>query len=139
VDPQANQLLNERLNKTTLGLQEKTREANEWARKYHELSEQVARINDHRLTPRVEGLLRRWELKEAETLLKRSTISMAQYQSIQEGMSYQEASKIFGRLGVESASAQNINSYHWQNPDGSVVAVTFINNQVQSKSQHGLR
>jgi hypothetical protein len=38
VDPHAMQRLNERLSKKDLDLQEKTREANEWARKYRELS-----------------------------------------------------------------------------------------------------
>jgi hypothetical protein len=139
VAPQANQLLNERLNRTNLALQEKTREANEFARKYHELSQQVTRINDNKLTPRVEGLLRQGELKEAEALLRSSTISMAQYQSIQPGMSYQEVVKLLGRTGVESGSAENVASYHWLNADESMVAIVFTNGQVGSKVQHGLR
>ena len=104
------QLVNERLSRTNLALQEKTRQADEWVSKYHELSQQVARINDNTLTPRVQGLLRKGELKEAEALLRRSAISMAQYAAIQDRMSYQEVMKIFGRPGEESARAGNVAS-----------------------------
>jgi hypothetical protein len=139
VDPQAMQLLNERLNRTNLALQEKTREANELARKYHELSRQAEVIQDNKLTPQVKGLLREWKLKEADALLRGSAISMAQYDTIQTGMSYQEVVKILGRPGVEAASSQNGAGYRWQNADGSMVSVIFVNGRVGGKGQNGLR
>jgi hypothetical protein len=139
VDPQANQLLNERLNRTNLALEEKIREANELARKYHELLQQVNAIQDNKLTTQVKGLLRELKLEQADAVLKKSAISMNQYTAIQDGMSYQQVIRILGRPGMEISRSGNIAAYLWQNPDTSVVNVTFINNEVGVKTQYGLR
>jgi hypothetical protein len=69
-------------------VEQKTKEANEWARKYHELLRQAELIRDQKLTPQAKALVHEGKLKQADTLLKRSTISMAQYHAIKEGMSY---------------------------------------------------
>jgi hypothetical protein len=139
VDPHAMQLLNERLNRTNLDLQEKTRQANELAAKYNQLSQQTERVKDDKLATRVKVLLSDLKLEEADALLRKSAISMAQYAAIQDGMSYQEVVKIFGRPGVENAKAGNVTSYAWQNADGSMAAITFIDDRVGSKGQNGLR
>src|SRR5262245_29544871 len=49
VDPQVLQRVNERLNKANPDLQQKTHEANEWIRKFNELSRQVATNQDKNL------------------------------------------------------------------------------------------
>jgi hypothetical protein len=139
VDPHAMQLLNERLNRTNLALQEKTRQANELDAKYHQLSQQAEIIKDDKLATQVKGLLSDLKLEEADALLRKSAISMAQYAAIQEGMSYQEVVKVFRRSGVENAKAGNVANYSWQNADGSMVAIVFVDGRVGSKGQQGLR
>ena len=120
-------------------VEQKTKEANEWARKYHELSRQAEVSQDKKLAGETKALLREGKLGEADSLLRRSAISMAQYHAIQPGMSYQEVVKVLGRPGVERGSAQNVASYLWQNADGSMVAIVFTNSRVGSKTQSGLR
>jgi hypothetical protein len=137
--PHALQLINERLNRTNLALQEKTRQANELAAKYHQLSQQAELIKDDKRATQAKSLLSELKLEEADALLRTTTISMAQYAAVQEGMSYQEVANGFRRHGVESAKAGSVASYTWQNVDGSMVAITFIDGRVGSKAQHGLR
>ena len=120
-------------------VEQKNQEANEWARKYHELLQKAKFIQDSNITSQAENLVRQGKLKEADDLLKRSTISMAQYEAIQDGMDYQQVVRIFGRPGVEKASGGPVASYGWSNADGSMVSITFINGQKKSKAQHGLR
>jgi hypothetical protein len=139
VDPEAMQRLNERLNKANLDLEQKKREANEWARKYHELSQQAEIMQDKKVTPRAKDFLREGRLEDADALLRRSTISMAQYHAIQTGMSYPEVVNILGRPGVEISRGGNIVNYAWINPDGSQLGVLFANGQAGPKSQGGLR
>jgi hypothetical protein len=146
VDPKALEALNRdlgftkgQLRLTNQQLEQKTKEANEWAHKYRELSQQNQVLNDEKLTQRVKGLLSEGKLEEADTLLRRSAISMAQYQAIQPGMSYPEVVKILGRPGVEGASSASVINYSWRNTDGSIVAVVFTNGQVGAKNQGGLR
>ena len=146
IDPKALDALNRdlgltrgQLRLTKEQLEQKTREANEWARKYQELSQQAKATQDKQLGRQAEALVREGKLEEADTLLRRSAISMAQYHAIQPGMSYPEVIKILGRPGVEHGSGANVASYVWQNPDGSMVAVVFTNGRVGAKNQGGLR
>jgi hypothetical protein len=116
--------------------------ANDLFRRYHELFRQAGFIQDPRLTPRAQDLVREGRLKEAETLLNRSTISMAQYHAIREGqtgMSYQEVVNILGRPGIEQGRSGPVVSYTWGNPDGSLISITFTDGRAMSKVQHGLR
>jgi hypothetical protein len=127
-------------------LEQKTREANEWFRKYQELSRHFEAIQDDKLTLQGKALLREGRLKEADALLRQSAISMDQYQAIQTGptgMSIPEVVKILGRRGVglgrsDHPSATVVN-YMWRNGDGSGLAVVFVNGRASSKSQSGLR
>jgi hypothetical protein len=149
VDPKALDALNRELGLTQGQLrlsnqqvEQKTQEANEWARKYHELLQQAKSIQDSNITSQAENLVRQGKLKDADDLLKRSTISMAQYHAIREGqtgMSYQEVVNILGRPGIEKGSAGPVVSYAWGNPDGSLISITFADGRAMSKAQHGLR
>jgi len=107
--------------------------------KVSQLSQQTERIKDDKLTTRVKGLLSDLKLEEADTLLRKSAISMSQYATIQDGMSYQEVVEIFGRHGVERGKTGNIAQYSWQNADRSMAAITFVDGRVMNKAQHGLR
>jgi Domain of Unknown Function with PDB structure (DUF3862) len=125
-------------------LEQKTKEANEWARKYHELSRQAEASQDKTLARETKALLREGKLEEADTLLRRSAISMAQYHAIQTGMSYPEVVRVLGRPGVEYGSSAhgsgpNIVQYIWQNANGSFVMLVFVNDQVHQKVQRLLR
>jgi hypothetical protein len=146
VDPQAVEALNRdlgltkgQLRLTNQQLEQKTKEANEWTRKYHELSQRADVLQDNKLTPQAKAFVREGKLEEADTLLKRSTISMAQYHAIQPGMSYEEVVKILGRLGVEAGRTENFVDYTWRNPDWSMIAVGFPNGRAGAKHQAGLR
>jgi hypothetical protein len=145
VAPQALDALNRelglthgQLRLTNQQLEQKT-EANEWARKYHELFKGADLIQDNNITPQTKDLLREGKLKEADTLLRRSTISRAQYQVLQDGMSYQEVVQILGRPGVESGRAGNYVDYLWYNPDGSALAAGFVDGRMTVKNPAMLR
>jgi hypothetical protein len=140
VDPKALDVLNRdlgltkgQLRLTKEQLEQKTKEANEWARRYHELLRQAEAIQDKKLGPQAKALVQEGKLKEADTL-----ISMAQYHAIQMGMSYQEVVKILGRPGVEASRSEGMVAYIWQNADFSAVVVVFINDRVHTKSPSGL-
>jgi hypothetical protein len=146
VDPKALEALNRelgltqgQLRLTNQQLEWKTKEANEWARKYQELSQQAKVTQDKQLGRQAEALLHDGKLEEAKALLKQPTISMAQYDAIQIGMSYPEVVRILGRPGVEASRGPGIVGYIWQNADLSAVVVVFINDQVHTKSPSGLR
>jgi hypothetical protein len=146
VDPKALDALNGdlgltkgQLRLTKEQVEQKTKEANEWARKYHELLRQAEIIRDQNLTPQAKAFVHEGKLKEADALLRRSTIRMAQYHAIQEGMSYQEVVNILGRPGVETSRGGNLVNYHWLNPDGSHLGILFTNGQAGPKEQGGLR
>jgi hypothetical protein len=103
------------------------------------LSRQAEAIQDNKLTPQAKALVHEGKLKEADALLRQSAISMAQFQAIQTGMSYQEVVKVLGRPGVEGASGRNIINYTWRNLDWSMVGVLFVNGRVEVKTPAGLR
>jgi hypothetical protein len=137
VDPKALEALHRELGLTAGQLrltkdqlEQKTKDANEWAAKYHKLLRQAEAIQDKSITPRAKELVREGKLKEADTLLKRSTISMAHYNAIRDGMTYQEVVKILGRPGVEEGRSRSgditVTHYKWKNPDQTYLGVTFI-------------
>jgi hypothetical protein len=145
VDPKALDALNRdlgltkgQLRLTNQQLEQKTKEANELARKYHDLSRQFETIQDNRITSQGKALLNDWKLEEARNLLKQSVISRAQFQTIKDGMSYQEVVRILGRAGVEGASAGSVMNYSWHNPDMSMAVVLFINGLVSGKNPGSL-
>jgi hypothetical protein len=70
LDPKALQRLNELLDKKDLELQDKIREAEEWTRKYHELSQRLAEEGkDNALARKAQALFREGKLEEAGALL----------------------------------------------------------------------
>ena len=76
VDPKALARLNELLDKKDLELQEKIREAEEWTRKYHELSQRLAEEGrDNALARQAEVLLKEGKLEDAGALLDRMIAS----------------------------------------------------------------
>lgn len=147
VDPTALDALNRelgltqgQLHLTKDQLAQKTQEANEWARQYHELSRRAERIPDQNLAPQVKAFVREGKLQEADALLRRSTISMAQYEALRPGMSYPEVVRILGRPGVQQSRSENVQGYLWQNVDGiGLVVVVFINGRADTIGQQGLR
>jgi hypothetical protein len=77
-------------------------------------------------------------------------ITKAHFESIQEGMSYEDAVKIIGRAGEENASSTmpgvrgvmpsvQIKMYSWINPDGSNMNASFQNDRLTTKAQFGLK
>jgi Tetratricopeptide repeat len=72
LDPKVERRLNELLDKKDLELQEKIREAEEWTRKYHELSQRLAEAGkDSELARQAEALLKEGKLEEVGALLDR--------------------------------------------------------------------
>jgi hypothetical protein len=96
-------------------------------------------IQDKNLTPRAKDLVHEGRLGEADALLKRSTISRAQYEALQDGMSYPEVVNILGRPGVESGRAGSYVTYPWYNPDGPALAAGFVDDRMTSKNPAMLR
>jgi hypothetical protein len=131
------------LHRTTKQLEQKTREADDWAREYWKLSQQARAAPDTQVKRQAETLVRQGKLREADRLLNPPVISMAQYHAIQLGMGYPEVVKILGGPGVEKGSGGNsmirAATYLWQNTDGSLVMIAFLNDEVQHKTQSGLR
>jgi hypothetical protein len=140
IDPQAMQLLNERLNTSNLDLQQKTREANELIRTINELSRQVETPQDKKLAQETRALLRQGKLEEeeADTRLRQSEISMAQFQALQTGMRYQDVVRVLGRPGEEVSRGESVLGYIWRNTDMSLVTVVFINGRMHTASQSEL-
>jgi tetratricopeptide (TPR) repeat protein len=72
VDSKALEVLNESLRLMNLQLGEKIKEADEWARKYHELSQRLAEAGqDNELARQAHALLREGKLEDAGALLDR--------------------------------------------------------------------
>jgi hypothetical protein len=146
IDPQAMDALNRelgltkgQLRLTDQQLEQKIKEANELARKYQDLSRQFETLQDNKLTSQGKALLNDWKLEQADNLLKRSSISRAQFLTINDGMSYQDVVRILGRPGVEGVSAGSVVNYSWHNPDMSMAVVAFNNGRVFGKNPGNLR
>jgi tetratricopeptide (TPR) repeat protein len=80
VNPKALQRLNELLDKKDLELQEKIREAEEWARKYRQLSQALARESrDSAPTQEAKALLEEGKLEEAGKVLFTEVYNMGEH------------------------------------------------------------
>lgn len=72
-------------------------------------------------------------------------ITLANYNQIQNGMTYNQVVEILGRHGVESSQAAGegvaVSLITWEVPDGlgSNMNITFQNGRVTGKAQLGLR
>jgi hypothetical protein len=84
-------------------------------------------------------------LREEAWAIKRSReITMADFTSLSDGMTYAQAVTILGREGtVMSEGGAEFGAptimYQWKNPNYSNVLVMFQNNRLTMKSQFGLR
>ena len=146
VDPQALDALNRELGLTKgqltitkQQLDQKIKEADEMVRKHQDLSRQVEALQDSKLTSQGKALLNSWKLEQADDFLKRSTISRAQFLTINDGMSYQDVVRLLGRSGVEGASAGSVANYSWHNPDMTMGVVLLNNGRVIGKNPGNLR
>ena len=74
--------------------------------------------------------------------ITRPVVTLAQYEAIQNGMTYEQVAQIIGSAGEEMSRAEMAGfesaSYSWQNPDGSNVMAVFSNGALQTKAQFGL-
>ncbi|HEY3318929.1 MAG TPA: DUF3862 domain-containing protein [Planctomycetota bacterium] len=77
-------------------------------------------------------------------------ITKSQFDSVKEGMSYQEVVQIIGSSGTESVSSSMpgvpgvtdttiTKIYSWQNKNGSNAQMTFQNEKLVIKGQFGLK
>lgn len=70
-------------------------------------------------------------------------ITMAKYEEIKNGMSYEEVSKIIGSEGEQSSNSKigstEISSYRWKGANYSNIFASFRDNKLTSKSQNGLK
>lgn len=71
-------------------------------------------------------------------------VTKAKYDTIHEGMSYEEAVSVIGSKGEDVASSQidgapGVKIYSWQNSDGSNMIATFQDGQLIQKAQVGLK
>ena len=146
VDPKAQEALHRELGLTQGQLRltqdqlaRKTQEANNWARQYHELLQRAENMQDPQRTPRAKDLVRDGRLKDAEALLRQSTITRAHYERLQDGMRYQEVVNILGRPGVELGRAGTYVTYMLYNPEGPALAAGFIDGRMTSRSAAMLR
>lgn len=83
------------------------------------------------------------ERQHAELLTMVDGVTMASYQQLQTGMSYDQAVAIIGSPG-EEVSRNDIAGistvmYSWSNPDGSNMNAMFQDSALVQKAQFGLR
>jgi hypothetical protein len=64
-------------------------------------------------------------------------ITLAQFNRVQNGMTYAEVVAIFGREG-ELLPSTRIKAYRWSNPNGSLVRLIFSADRVADKEQQRL-
>ena len=82
--------------------------------------------------------------------ISKQAVTMAKYQLIQDGMSYQDVVQIIGKSGIEM-SRNHIEGvpgvmpsvdtvmYQWVNPFGSNMNAMFQNDKLVQKAQFGLQ
>jgi hypothetical protein len=63
-----------------------------------------------------------------------TVVTRAEYNQIQIGMTYDQVVAIIGSDGIEVAHASNMVAYRWENPDATIVEVSFVNGKVNSKT-----
>lgn len=63
-----------------------------------------------------------------------------QYAQLENGMSYEEVTKLLGSKGdaVKEASSEEVQTYIWTNDDGSHITVTFVDDAATGFNQKGL-
>lgn len=70
-------------------------------------------------------------------------ITMAKYEEIKTGMTYEEVVKVIGSEGEQSSNSKigntEISSYRWKGANYSNIFGTFRDNKLTSKSQNGLK
>jgi hypothetical protein len=89
-----------------------------------------------------------WEADEKaveEAMSKPEAVTLAEFQSLQQGMSYQQVVAIVGSEGTlksensSSGSGLEYKSYDWENADGSTMSLSFNNGSLSNRYQFGLK
>ncbi len=75
--------------------------------------------------------------------IKKTIVTLREYQEVSTGMSYQEVARIIGTEGVElfrttSGSLETV-IYQWSNEGMGSMSATFNNDKLDSKGQYGLQ
>ena len=76
--------------------------------------------------------------------------TLDKFNQVQTGMTYDQVKSIMGDAGQVTTESKSpsipgvsdeiiIKGYEWQNPDGSNMQIMFMNNQVDTKAQAGLK
>lgn len=72
-----------------------------------------------------------------------AAISMAKYEQLKNGMTYQDVVKIIGSEGEQTSNSKigttEISSYRWQGANYSNIFATFSGDKLSAKSQNGLK
>lgn len=66
-------------------------------------------------------------------------ITFAEFNQIEDGMTYDEVVEIIGKDGTLSSQSGNVALYTWHGKNSGVASVMFVDNCVLSKSQAGLK
>jgi hypothetical protein len=73
----------------------------------------------------------------------KTNLTMEKYNSLKEGMSYEEVVKILGAEGTKAPGSQEGKdkpiTYKWEGEDYSTVFITFQNNKMNYKTNVGLK
>lgn len=76
---------------------------------------------------------------DSESISKnKPNISREQFQTIKDGMTYQEVLDIVKVPGTESAVAGSVKTYTWGTESYVYMVISFVNGKVHSKSQSSL-
>ncbi len=89
------------------------------------------------------GVFNMDEITEVARAPGSPNVTLANYERIETGMTYDEVTAIFGGPGVRTAQIQLggewLEFYSWKAATGGTATVTFKNGIVSTKSQNGLR
>lgn len=81
--------------------------------------------------------------EDGKTTSTKSDLTLAKYNQINNGMSYEEAVKIIGSEGTETSNStigqMKIASYKWEGEKSAKIFSTFKDNKLSSKSQINLK
>ena len=82
-------------------------------------------------------------LEDEDIILDNQNITLYEYSMIYQGMSYEEVVNIIGSYGEPMANSSfdgySTDIYQWSNVDGGNMIIMFVNKEVYSKSQAGLK
>lgn len=71
---------------------------------------------------------------------KENVASLAQFEQVQTGMTYDEVVAIFGFEGTKASTVENMDTYTWQGNDSvSHAIITFTDGVVAATMQVGLK